>query len=90
MYVRMKSNGLGAGAEKPRRSAIETRRLQLTVAGIAVRHPELTCDEQREAELEEVLYALGLLVDPSVKARKLPSGFQQRQARGVKSAFEST
>lgn len=90
MYVRMKSNGLGAGVERPRRAADETRRLQLTMAGVAVRHPDLTCDEQREAELEEVLYALGLLQDPNVKERRQPSGFQQRQARGAKIASEST
>lgn len=38
----------------------EVRTAQLVLASVALRHPRLTCPEQEEAELEEVLSVLGI------------------------------
>ena len=68
------SNSLRRGSRSPkfcdllqnegtslRRTDGELRDAQRALAGVAASHPRLGCVEAREAELEEVLGALGLL-----------------------------
>jgi hypothetical protein len=60
----------------------KVRRAQLVLDYVATHHPNLGCVEEREAELEEVLQALGICNRKCViemkSARVMPGGHRMR------------